>query len=455
MLEKKNVKIVGYKTLDLLLGLTIFLIPFYFIRFKILGIPTNIFELGVLLLLIATLMQATITKKQYPVNNQTQKDQNHKTFNHYSLFIILFFLSFLMGSSKAGYSLDSLGIVKSYFVVPVVLGLAISYQLSAFRGHINPKPITQNLKPIFFGFYLSLLIVSLWAILQKFGILTTLFYQVGDISFNQYLGDNFRAFGPFESPNYLAMYIVPILFLTIGIMQNAKCKMQKIWKVMFNLTLILPLIALIFTKSRAGIIALAVSLSLLLIFWIYQNLKSKAGKVIIISGSLILYSVFLILVTKYGLRPETDSARFEIYSYSWQMIVENPIFGIGLGGFQNYLSAIPISVSFREIILPYAYHPHNLYMSLWLNVGLLGLISFIGIVVCVIGQYFVNNPGKKRLNNAGIFMILALVSILIHGILDTTYFKNDLSAIFWVTIALILTQTDLKLAGRASSLSDK
>ena len=35
----------------------------------------------------------------------------------------------------------------------------------------------------------------------------------------------------------------------------------------------------------------------------------------------------------------------------------------------------------------------------------------------------------------------ALSAILIHGLVDTPYFKNDLSIIFWVLIALLIIQT--------------
>jgi len=28
------------------------------------------------------------------------------------------------------------------------------------------------------------------------------------------------------------------------------------------------------------------------------------------------------------------------------------------------------------------------------------------------------------------------LAILVHGIVDTTYFKNDLSAIFWIILAM-------------------
>lgn len=442
--------------INILLFITVFLIPFYFIRFDILSIPTNIFEVAVLLLLVVFVTQ-----------NLKPKTQNSKTLIYYSLFVILFFLSFLIGASKAGFSLDSLGIVKSYLIVPVIFAYLIGehyhpaspkelrgasrsilqIQADEKRNSLILQPKTQNLKPIFLGLYVSLLVVSLWAILQRLDVINTLFYQIGDASFNQYLGENFRAFGPFESPNYLAMFIVPILYLTIGTNLKFKIYNLKLWNVIFYLSLILPLIALVLTKSRAGLIALVVSVSLLVIFWLYKKLKSKVAKVSLVIFSFILYSLFFILLLKFGLRPETDSARLEIYSYSWQMIKQNPIWGVGLGNYQEYLSTIGVSDSFREIVLPYAYHPHNLFMGLWLNLGILGLLSFVAFVL-----YLLINTTKflylslaknadKNLDNSNnvfstILFAVSIIAVLIHGIFDTTYFKNDLSAIFWLAVIL-------------------
>jgi len=411
--------------INILLFITVFLIPFYFIRFDILSIPTNIFEVAVLMLLIAIV----INNLKFKNNNCNIKYFNlgDKTL---STLILLFFLSFLIGSFKAGFSLDSLGIVKSYFVVPLMFGLAISYKLSSYKGHTNLKPKTQNLNPVLVGLYASLMFVSVWAISQKFGIITTLFYQAGDVSFNQYLGSNFRAFGPFESPNYLAMFIVPVIFITIGTNLKFKIYNLKLWNIFFYLSLILPLIALFLTKSRAGIIALIVSLSLYGILWLYKKLKSKVAQVALALSSIILSLLFFILLLKFGLRPETDSIRLEIYSYSWQMIRDNPIFGIGLGNYQNYLSNMVTSDSFREIVLPYAYHPHSLFLAMWLNLGLIGLVSFIGLIIF----FFINIIKYPSISN--ILFSCSIIAILAHGFFDTTYFKNDLSAFFWLAILL-------------------
>ncbi len=414
----EEVKIVKFRIIDWLLGVTFFLIPFYIIRYDLFGIPTNIFEFGVLLIFLVTL-------REIARNNQVAKDLKEYIAKFPKILlasILIFIISSFIGIWRAGFSSDSMGIVKSWVIIPIIFSFTVGYYLS------DKKNNSKYLSAVNIGLFLSLMIVSLWAIFQRLGIIGTVLYQYGNASFIQYLGENFRAFGPFESPNYLAMFIVPILFLTIGTKLKGKSKKPKACSGAFYFSLILPLYALILTKSRAGIIALALSLSIIGAVALYYKLKTKVYRISLIVFCIILYSLFIILILKYGMRPDTDSMRFEIYNYSWQMIKQNPIWGVGLGNFQNYLSTMSISDSFRDVVLPYAYHPHNLYMALWLNNGIVGLVSFLVIVATSLWNII------KTKKSQNLIISLAVISLLLHGVFDTTYFKNDLSTIFWLSI---------------------
>lgn len=441
------------KIIDWMMGITVFLIPFYIFRFSIFRIPTNVFEVSIVLLFLITIIQNAKFKNQ----SDNVKIKNDRTFiplgitrdKLYSLFFILFIASAFMGVWQAGFSREALGILKSWILLPLLL--VFSFQLSVCRNKVandesasailKLETRTYNLKPVFWGIYASMLVVTVWAIAQKLGWISLLFYQLGDVSFSQYLGENFRAFGPFESPNYLAMFIVPSIFIALGAIKKSKIKSvrqaqdkpqkSKIWKEsLFYISFVLPLLALIFSESRAGIIALIGGLSIAGFLALNQKLKTKSQKILLFISSIILCSLFFILIYKFALRPESDAIRFEIYRHSWQLVRDNWLFGIGLGKFQEVFATLNLSESMRLYGLGYALHPHNLYLALWLNFGLLGLISFLGITIITITK-LLKSPGCDSL-----LMVAALSAILLHGLFDTTYFKNDLSAIYWLIIAL-------------------
>lgn len=385
-----------------LIYITIFLIPFYFIRFSIFDkIPTNVFEVAVLITFLVTLVLALIRRK----------------FN--SNGYLPYFLIVTAGASiiLSQDMISALGIFKGWFLIPLLLYLSI---INAFSEEDLPKISI----PLLF----SVVIVSAWAVLQKYGIITTLFYQRGDASFNQYLIEHSRVFGPFESPNYLAMFIVPAALLTIPVFSLIH---NKIVKVFLALIYLLPLAALLLSGSRGGVIGLVLAV----LIYLFVSKKDKFFNSTIISGGFAI-AVFLAIALaayKFGFDPKSDSIRIEIYKYSLQMLKSNWHFGIGLGDFYTNISAInPMADSFRTFALPYALHPHNIFLAFWLNLGLAGFLVFVGLLISFFWR--MHKYQSKSLLWAGALM--AMIAILAHGLFDSTYWKNDLSALFWLTMAV-------------------
>jgi len=386
-----------------LIYFTIFLIPFYFLRFSIAGaLPTNVFEIAVAITFLAIVVTTIVKRKKFILGSPIPY-----------LLIVAVAAAILLSDSL----IDGLGILKGWFLMPLLLYISI----------INIFDKNQIAK-ISIPLYFNLLLVSSWAVLQKLGVISTLFYQKNDPSFNQYLSEHLRVFGPFESPNYLAMFLLPTAFLSIAIFQYVKNR----WlKVLLVLTYLLPLTALFLSGSRGGVIALV--LAALLYLFISKKDKFLNSAVISTGLAVVVFIAFAIAAYKFGFNPASDSARMEIYKYSLQMIKANWAFGIGLGDFYNEISAInPMADSFRTFALPYALHPHNIFMAFWLNAGLVGIFTFVLIVGNFFWQMMKNQ--SKNLIWGGAFM--AMVAILAHGLFDSTYWKNDLSAIFWLALAV-------------------
>ena len=391
------------KILEYLLYFAAFLIPFYFFRFSIFGLRTNVFEVAVLLAFVVFILTKSLSFTIYKMRWGSYLP---------CLFLIAVFASAILSSDFE----KALGIFKGWFLIPIIYYWLI---INVF----DRKDITKLSIPIF----ISLIVISIWALLQKIGIIGALFYQKGDASFDQYLSVNFRIFGPFESPNYLAMYLVPAIFLSLLVFDFTK---EKIYKSLLGFLFLLPFIALILSGSRAGIIAFIIGCLIYLIFGFKDKDKVVVTPILKFSLIFSLLAGFFVWIFLVGLNPASDSVRIEIYKYSWQILKDNWIFGIGLGEFQNTISEITKNVaSFRTHALPYALHPHNIFLAMWLNLGLAGLVLFVWILVDLFRNIFkINSPVKMVL-------LISAIAILIHGLFDTTYYKNDLSAMFWLIFA--------------------
>jgi len=79
-------------------------------------------------------------------------------------------------------------------------------------------------------------------------------------------------------------------------------------------------------------------------------------------------------------------------------------------------------------------HAHNFFLIFWSETGLAGLIIFILIVGKFFYDYFkVKDEEARRIYKVLCFAMLAM---LIHGLVDAIYFKNDLSVLFFLILGM-------------------
>ncbi|MFA5927102.1 MAG: O-antigen ligase family protein [Patescibacteria group bacterium] len=385
-----------FKLVMIILIATVFLVPFYFFRFDLLGVPTNIFEVAIFAAILAAIVDLVAKKRRV---------------NWGGIWPYLLLVSVLVGAIISEDKTRAAGIAKGWFIAPILL-----YWLMINFGN------KSSIRKIVLAQFFAMIVIALWAILQRFEVVGLLFYQKGDPSFLQYLGDTPRSFGPFESPNYLAMYLVPTIFISLSTLTFIRPIGQRL---ILASGLIIAIIALLLSGSRGGVIALALALLVLLVIIIGRRLGKQAS--LLIAALIAALSLFSI----WKIAPAQDQARIEIYAYSVEMIQSHPFAGIGLGSFRDEITKLSVgNPTFIEHGLPFALHPHNLYLAIWLNLGLSGLLVF--------GLLLWGFLRKARSDNGGVglFALLAMVAILAHGLVDTTYFKNDLAALFWLIYAI-------------------
>lgn len=398
--------------------ITILLIPFYFFRFSFeiegLLVKTNIFEVAV----VTSFVLSTILSIN-KVKSVLEKELNFET-----LLIVIFILSAIIGLIVSPDNIKALGILKGWFLIPLMLAWTIKINFDK-----------ENIYKIGYPIFISVLIVSVWAILQKIGAVTTAFYQNGDPGFTEYLRQG-RVFGPFESPNYLPMFLIPMAFLSIPAGEKIK---NRILQALYYLLYALPVTAVFMSGSRAGIITLIICLLFFLNYRYLNILKARRRTPfkwhIFASCWFAANLISIYFVMRYlADNPGSDAIRAQIYNYSvYHLLPEHWLFGLGLGNFLPAITGVSANnLSFQQFGLPYALHPHNLLLAIWLNLGLLGLLSFMFIVI----KIFQNAFSTDHIFRGPI--VAAAFAILIQGIFDTAYFKNDLSAIFWLIFILAL-----------------
>jgi O-antigen ligase len=79
-------------------------------------------------------------------------------------------------------------------------------------------------------------------------------------------------------------------------------------------------------------------------------------------------------------------------------------------------------------------HPHNVLLDFWLSTGILGLLSFLWLQLvfwrAVIRlQSF---AARVRATPLLVGVMAAMAASLVHGLVDNSYFLEDLSIVFWL-----------------------
>jgi O-antigen ligase len=125
--------------------------------------------------------------------------------------------------------------------------------------------------------------------------------------------------------------------------------------------------------------------------------------------------------------------RLVIYDQAWTVISHRPLTGAGLA---SYVQA---TAPLRSPKQWPALYPHNVWLTFWSETGLLGLLSFAtayGILLVRGWRAISRATGLARTLLYG--AVGTLVVYLVHGMVDTPFWKNDLAVEFWLVAALLV-----------------
>lgn len=231
-----------------------------------------------------------------------------------------------------------------------------------------------------------------------------------------------RVFFPFVTPNVLAGYLAMIVPLTFT-------HKKRFWY-------IIPLsLALLLTRSLGGLL----SLFLGLVIYIYLQGKLEKREVLFLFGFLIIIALVLIarsVTQKQHIQPIFSTMmRLNYWKDTLEIIKVAPLSGVGLGNFN----------------LPQSRYAHNSYLQIWAEMGILGIISILWLIITVFKSAFMNIRNAAQKNQIT-HLISAHTVFLVHNLIDFTFFLPEVSMIWWVILGLIVSKDNNELNNRSPDL---
>ncbi len=394
--------------------------PTFLVRFSLMHhIPTTLFEILIWLLVCVTCVRAYMYA---PVRAMYLKKM-HALPLAFLCATILFFIAGIISVFVAPNFFAALGIFKAYIVDAILFGIVVWL-------HLEHEDQVWELAA---GLSITLFVISVWAVVQKFtgwGI-PNLFWRVAATR---------RVTSIFGYPNAVGLYaelVVPFVCAwawhvwhtknthnSVALGVNRK-KMVYAW---CAVVLLCASAAIVFAQSSGTIAALG---GTAILFLLYARRTRRAALIIGIIATTVLFASPLRkpFADEFLLQGFSGMLRVQMWKETVVMLRQRPIVGAGLAGYQSRVKPFHV-FKWAEIYL----YPHNLFLTLWSELGALGVVSFVWIFFMLV-QF----SWRARSKNVGHALILATCSIIfIHGLVDIPYFKNDLSALFWMIVAIAM-----------------
>jgi putative inorganic carbon (hco3(-)) transporter len=239
----------------------------------------------------------------------------------------------------------------------------------------------------------------------------------------------------FTNPNDIPLFLMPLIAIAGSLILYSTDRRIRVLSAAF---MVIALGSVLVSFSRGGYLALAaVALGLALSHrrrWWLMGAAVTAAIVLILIPPI---NHRLAVEVDFSNGSNTLVGRFELWRVSLQMLQQHPIFGAGLSGFAQVLAPYWNPTHTDRFI-----YPHNIVLTFWSETGLMGLAAFAWIlIVGFMKSWRLWRRGGVAWGPIGLGVLLALVGVVVHGLVDVPYFKNDLSAEFWILLGLVAAGT--------------
>lgn len=370
------------------LYLTVAGLPLYVVRWHYGHLPTTLLETLIVITVVLYVVARWREGMRRPVSTS------------YDIPILLLLLAGAVSVMVAKDHRAALGLYRAYFVEPVAI-FYVAADLLRTSGQLLRAVFAFAIgSSAFAAINLAVFVKALLAHAVNVGAAPNAFY--GDA-------------------NYVAMYMEPpVAFAIAFVLFGHKGRLRLFGGAWLAITGS----ALFVMFSKGSYAALAVLVIVVLLTAPRWRLPLLGALVVAIVAATQIPLVW----QRLGTIPPSLNGRQEIFGAAAGMIRDHPLLGLGLGGF---------SYAFRGTT-PEIY-PHDMWLTFWLEVGLLGVVAFGVILFSLLWRGWRAWPSMDGVYRPLLWGVLGgLVLWTVHGLVDSPYWKNDMSVEFWTLAALQL-----------------
>jgi putative inorganic carbon (hco3(-)) transporter len=249
-----------------------------------------------------------------------------------------------------------------------------------------------------------------------------------------------RATSLLGAPNSFAGYLNLILPLALAfcLLDTGRSRRLGKW------TLWLGVLALLLTQSLGGLCGFIA----ILILAIIRFVGTPKKKLLILGGlcglvGLLYLSIHIITpVHTEGQLGADAITRLVLWAAAWNLFRQSPVLGVGWG---NFTAVYGLNSAY---FISDKVAAHNIYLQLLSETGLIGVCSFIYLVVQswkqAVRQW--QNSGNVMDRAIAFGVQGALISVLVHGMVDFFFqLSVQFGTLFWTLLALLVVSGRLSV----------
>lgn len=334
----------------------------------------------------------------------------------------------------------------------------------------------EEIKSILLIFATGVILVSLYALVE-FPLAKNIFY--GTTGFKEFVtGDIYRVKATQGIPLVLSSLINMIFPLVLVLLLHFR---KSYIKYVFIAGLVVLTLAQIVTFTRTGWLVFALEFVFLLIIFrksiidlISGSIKNFPKGPLIVSAiffSAIAYVVIVNLVVFVDFRTATDEtytapslsvkqpqqerrygeanvtsikARLQSLELSRRVLLERPILGVGLGGFSSAVGVYGQDLD----ILKKSLAADNSYNMLVTETGLVGIVTFLSILITVIGKTFkvFYISRDKFFKNIFLAVLITQCGVVLQSAGFEVFSFAHTTFVFWILSGLVFAYHRIELA---------
>lgn len=321
--------------------------------------------------------------------------------------------------------------------------LTLNLLLFLLMARILRRPQARTL--LVFAYVMTSLPVSVYGLRQYFFGAEALATWTDA---NSTLADATRVYSYLGNPNLLAGYLIPaVVFSAVAFFAWPR------WvpKGLALLATLVNTLCLVLTLSRGGWIGFVISgfvlLTLLVQYWSawFSPFWKRWALPVLLGGAAAFVVLAVISVDALrtrvlsifvGREDSSNNFRMNVWTAVIAMIQDRPILGIGPG-----------NVAFNQVYPLYqrpnytALSAYSIFLEVAVEAGVVGLAAFFWLLLVTFTQGWNQLQRLRETQDVqGYWLIGALAAVagmLGHGLVDTVWFRPQISTLWWLCIALV------------------